>query len=55
MDADKLPRGLILVPTRELAEQVATFLRSVVRYCEKDVVVINITSGTTTHLQRCVH
>jgi superfamily II DNA/RNA helicase len=47
-------RALILVPTRELAEQVTAFLRSVVRYCDKDVVAINVASGTTAHLQRYV-
>ncbi|KAJ3563792.1 hypothetical protein NP233_g8707 [Leucocoprinus birnbaumii] len=51
-DGNNVTRGLILVPTRELAEQVTAFLRGLVRYCDKDIVVINVASGTTAHLQR---
>ncbi|KXN89391.1 ATP-dependent RNA helicase dbp9 [Leucoagaricus sp. SymC.cos] len=51
-DTSDVTRALILVPTRELAEQITAFLRGVVRYCDKDVVVINVASGTTAHLQR---
>ncbi|KAK0467369.1 P-loop containing nucleoside triphosphate hydrolase protein [Desarmillaria tabescens] len=35
-------RALILVPTRELAQQV----------CEKEITCVNISAGTTSHLQR---
>lgn len=51
-DVNNFTRALILVPTRELAEQVTVFLKGVVRYCDKDVVVINVASSTTAHLQR---
>ncbi|KAF9561218.1 DEAD-domain-containing protein [Agrocybe pediades] len=47
-------RALILVPTRELAEQVTTSLRSLLTYCDKDVIVSNVASGTTSHLQRAL-
>lgn len=45
-------RALILVPTRELSEQVLTCLRSLVKYCEKEVALANAASGTATNLQR---
>ncbi|KAF5362527.1 hypothetical protein D9756_002540 [Leucocoprinus leucothites] len=51
-ETKSVTRALVLVPTRELAEQVTVFLRGIVRYCDKDVVIINIASGTTAHLQR---
>ncbi|PFH51963.1 hypothetical protein AMATHDRAFT_141366 [Amanita thiersii Skay4041] len=44
-------RALILVPTRELAEQVSAYLHKLLVYCESDVVMSNVASGTTTHLQ----
>ena len=48
-------RALILVPTRELSEQVTAYLRGLLMYCEKDIVLANIASGTTTHLQRYLY
>ncbi|KAF8159583.1 P-loop containing nucleoside triphosphate hydrolase protein [Crassisporium funariophilum] len=45
-------RALILVPTRELSEQVLAYLKGLVAYCDKDVVISNVASGTTMHLQR---
>ncbi|KAF5383720.1 hypothetical protein D9615_003581 [Tricholomella constricta] len=45
-------RALILVPTRELSEQVSAYLRSLLAYCESDVAISNVSTGTTTHLQR---
>ncbi|TEB36730.1 ATP-dependent RNA helicase dbp9 [Coprinellus micaceus] len=45
-------RGLILVPTRELAEQVTAFLKTLLVYCEDEISVCNISSGTASHLQR---
>ncbi|KAI0339457.1 DEAD-domain-containing protein [Trametopsis cervina] len=45
-------RALILVPTRELSEQVSTHLRGLTTYCDKEVTHINVCNGTTTHLQR---
>ncbi|KAH7922319.1 DEAD-domain-containing protein [Leucogyrophana mollusca] len=47
-------RALILVPTRELSEQVATCLRSLLSYCDKDVVIANVATGTATHLERAL-
>ncbi|KAF8889330.1 P-loop containing nucleoside triphosphate hydrolase protein [Infundibulicybe gibba] len=45
-------RALILVPTRELAEQVSASLRNLVKYCDNDILIVNAASGATTHLQR---
>ncbi|KAA1469089.1 DEAD-domain-containing protein [Dentipellis sp. KUC8613] len=45
-------RGVVLVPTKELAEQVMTHLRGLTKYCEGDVSIVNTTSGTSAHLQR---
>lgn len=45
-------RSLILVPTRELSEQVFGHLQSLLTYCDKDVIVSNVASGTASHLQR---
>ncbi|KAI8985723.1 DEAD-domain-containing protein [Trametes punicea] len=45
-------RALILVPTRELAEQVSAHLRSLLTYCEDEVTVANVSAGTTAHLQK---
>lgn len=47
-----MTRALILVPTRELSEQVSASLRELVAYCEKEVTISNVASGTTSHLQR---
>lgn len=48
-------RALILVPTRELSEQISAFLSRLLVYCETDVSISNVASGTTTHLQRSIH
>ncbi|KJA28170.1 hypothetical protein HYPSUDRAFT_197689 [Hypholoma sublateritium FD-334 SS-4] len=48
----QVTRALILVPTRELSEQVSTYLKGLLTYCEKDVTITNVASGTTSHLQR---
>lgn len=45
---------MILVPTRELAEQIYGHLKGLLAYCDKEVIVSNVTSGTTSHLQRYV-
>ncbi|KAF9232593.1 P-loop containing nucleoside triphosphate hydrolase protein [Melanogaster broomeanus] len=45
-------RALILVPTRELAEQVNTSLENLLAYCDKEVAISNVASGTASHLQR---
>ncbi|KAF8213827.1 ATP-dependent RNA helicase dbp9 [Mycena galopus ATCC 62051] len=45
-------RALILVPTRELSEQVSAYLKGLLAYCEDEVAISNVAAGTTTHLQR---
>ncbi|RXW23056.1 hypothetical protein EST38_g2815 [Candolleomyces aberdarensis] len=45
-------RALILVPTRELSEQVTAYLKTLLVYCEDEVSLCNVSSGTTSHLQR---
>lgn len=47
-------RALVLVPTKELSEQVAKHLRQLLTYCEKEVSTVNLASGTSAHLQRYV-
>ncbi|KAI6167477.1 P-loop containing nucleoside triphosphate hydrolase protein [Pisolithus thermaeus] len=44
-------RALILVPTRELSEQVLTCLRSITKYCDKEITLLNTASGFAAHLQ----
>ncbi|KAF4570114.1 ATP-dependent DNA/RNA helicase [Pleurotus pulmonarius] len=44
-------RALILVPTKELSEQVSAYLRKLVVYCG-EVGIVNLSTGTTAHLQR---
>jgi len=46
-------RGLVLVPTRELAEQVTGHMNGLLVYCAREVAVVNAASGATTHLQTC--
>lgn len=50
-----MTRALILVPTRELSEQVFTYLKGLLAYCDKEVNVSNVASGTASHLQRYVN
>ncbi|KAI0675927.1 DEAD-domain-containing protein [Trametes maxima] len=45
-------RALVLVPTRELAEQVSAHLRSLLSYCEGEITVANVSAGSTAHLQK---
>ncbi|KAH9973539.1 P-loop containing nucleoside triphosphate hydrolase protein [Lactifluus volemus] len=51
-DSRRATRALILVPTRELAEQVIGHLRGLVKYCETDISSVNVAGGVTTQLQR---
>ncbi|KAJ3804267.1 P-loop containing nucleoside triphosphate hydrolase protein [Lentinula aff. lateritia] len=44
-------RCVILVPTRELSEQVSSYLKGLCKYCE-DIVVANAAGSTSPHLQR---
>ncbi|KAL0060878.1 ATP-dependent DNA/RNA helicase [Marasmius tenuissimus] len=48
----QVTRGLILVPTRELAEQVHGFLRGLTKYCEDVVTINNVASASMGSLQR---
>ena len=48
----KSTRGLILVPTKELAEQVTQYLKQLTIYLDQAVTLANAASGTTAHLQR---
>ncbi|TFK26228.1 ATP-dependent RNA helicase dbp9 [Coprinopsis marcescibilis] len=45
-------RALVLVPTRELSEQITGYLKTLLVYCNEDVTVCNVTSGSTSHIQR---
>ncbi|KAG8951846.1 ATP-dependent DNA/RNA helicase [Tulasnella sp. 424] len=47
-------RALILVPTRELSEQVTSHIKAVANYCGKQVIVTNIASGNSSQLQQIV-
>jgi len=49
----QVTRAIILVPTRELAEQVSNYLKTLLKYCE-GITSVNAAAGATTHLQRCV-
>lgn len=44
---------MILVPTRELAEQVTGQLKKLGKYCE-EVAIANLAGGGTNHLNKCV-
>jgi ATP-dependent RNA helicase DDX56/DBP9 len=48
-------RTLVLVPTRELSEQVAACFRALLAYCEKEVTIVNIASGAPSNLLQCAH
>ncbi|KAJ2716102.1 ATP-dependent DNA/RNA helicase [Coemansia spiralis] len=47
----KRTRALILVPTRELAEQVTKYAVSLVKFCGKEVTVVNIANNSPLHMQ----
>lgn len=42
----KGPIALVLVPTKELAEQVTQVFNSMITYCEKYVKAVNVTAGS---------
>ncbi|KAG1840456.1 DEAD-domain-containing protein [Suillus subluteus] len=50
----QVTRAVILVPTRELSEQVTACLQSLLTYCEKEIIVVNSATGSSTHLQRAL-
>ncbi|CAG8471484.1 15890_t:CDS:10 [Acaulospora morrowiae] len=47
-------RSIILVPTRELAEQVTRHINSFIVYCSKEVRVVNIANTIPVHLQKSI-
>lgn len=47
----KRTRALILVPTRELAEQTTKYLAELTKYCGKEVTTINIATNSPLHIQ----
>lgn len=49
----RVTRALILVPTRELSEQVHSCLRCLLAYCDKEVAISNVANGAASHIQRC--
>ncbi|KAG2150290.1 DEAD-domain-containing protein [Suillus bovinus] len=53
-DAYQVTRAVILIPTRELSEQVTACLQSLLTYCEKEIIVMNSATGSSTHLQRAI-
>lgn len=53
-NVEQATRAVVLVPTRELADQVAKHLKSLLSYCDKDVTAANIAGGTSGHVQRQV-
>ncbi|KAJ3520785.1 hypothetical protein NM688_g9113 [Phlebia brevispora] len=52
--SENATRALILVPTRELSEQVSAHLKGLLKYCDPEIAVANVCSGNTNHLQRTV-
>ena len=54
-DGSKNTRGLVLVPTRELSEQVTQHLKQLTAYMDQEITLANAASGTTAHLQRYLH
>ncbi|KAF7331357.1 hypothetical protein MKEN_00013400 [Mycena kentingensis (nom. inval.)] len=51
-DAAQATRAVVLVSMRELVEQFSAHLKRLLAYCEGEVEVSSVASGTTTHLQR---
>lgn len=47
-------RALILVPTKELGQQVQTMMRQLTAYCSRDVRVADISGKTDLSAQRSV-
>ncbi|VDB99922.1 unnamed protein product [Peniophora sp. CBMAI 1063] len=45
-------RALIFVPTKELAEQVSSHIKSLTKYCESDFVIANVAGGVGGQAQR---
>ncbi|KAI0033910.1 DEAD-domain-containing protein [Vararia minispora EC-137] len=51
-DRRQCTRALVLVPTKELAEQVSTHIKCLVKYCESDFVIANVAGGAGGQVQR---
>ncbi|KAJ1938043.1 ATP-dependent DNA/RNA helicase, partial [Linderina pennispora] len=47
----KRTRSLILVPTRELAEQVSKYIADLSKFCGKDITAVNIATNAALHIQ----
>ncbi|KAJ1959195.1 ATP-dependent DNA/RNA helicase, partial [Dipsacomyces acuminosporus] len=47
----KKTRSLILVPTRELAEQVTKYIVDLTRFCGKEISTLNIANNSPLHIQ----
>ncbi|KAJ1666465.1 ATP-dependent DNA/RNA helicase [Coemansia sp. RSA 1813] len=47
----RLTRALVLVPTRELAEQVTKYFEDLSKFCGKDITTINIAKNSQLHIQ----
>lgn len=46
-------RALVLVPTKELAQQAQTMIQQLASYCARDIRVANISATDTSASQRC--
>lgn len=55
VDSIQTTRCLILVPTRELSDQVTKHIRDLLVYCEKEVSVVNVASNTVAQIQKSVN
>ncbi|KAF8715607.1 helicase superfamily c-terminal domain, partial [Rhizoctonia solani] len=53
-NAQQAARAVILVPTRELADQVTKHLKGLLAYCDKDIKAVNIAGGASGYTQKLV-
>jgi ATP-dependent RNA helicase DDX56/DBP9 len=51
-NAQQAARAVILVPTRELADQVTKYLKGLLAYCNKDIKAVNIAGGASGYIQK---
>lgn len=49
---DETQRALVLVPTKELADQVARMAEKLKKYCDKSVKIVNIAQNVSEMVQR---
>ncbi|XP_040820766.1 probable ATP-dependent RNA helicase DDX56 isoform X3 [Ochotona curzoniae] len=52
--AEQAVRGLVLVPTKELARQAQTMIQQLAKYCARDVRVANVSAAEDSAAQRAV-